>query len=109
MLCTTDNRSKPEDRRHQVEVKQMSLVFVNMSDGGRVSSRSKADRLTRCPLLMSSVLQKKAQAQQAREFHKKSIKEKAAHLSGLFTGGGSAESKVTARFVTPARPWGPPP
>eukprot|EP00066_Takifugu_rubripes_P019291 XP_011608557.1 PREDICTED: protein-methionine sulfoxide oxidase MICAL2 isoform X1 [Takifugu rubripes] len=37
--------------------------------------------------------QKKAQAQQAREFHKKSIKEKAVHLSGLFTGGGSAQPK----------------
>ncbi|XP_029701556.1 F-actin-monooxygenase MICAL2 isoform X3 [Takifugu rubripes] len=39
------------------------------------------------------VSEKKAQAQQAREFHKKSIKEKAVHLSGLFTGGGSAQPK----------------
>lgn len=45
------------------------------------------------------ILQKKAQAQQTREFHKKSIKEKAVHLSGLFTGGGPAELKVTAGFV----------
>lgn len=48
-----------------------------------------------CPV----VLQKKAQAQQTREFHKKSIKEKAVHLSSLFTGGGPAELKVTAGCV----------
>ncbi|XP_014191388.1 F-actin-monooxygenase MICAL2 isoform X5 [Haplochromis burtoni] len=33
--------------------------------------------------------QKKAQTQQVREFHAKSIKEKAVHLSGLFPGNGS--------------------
>ncbi|XP_039868015.1 F-actin-monooxygenase MICAL2 isoform X7 [Simochromis diagramma] len=33
--------------------------------------------------------QKKAQTQQVREFHAKSIKEKAVHLSGLFSGNGS--------------------
>lgn len=48
-----------------------------------------------CPV----ILQKKAQAQQTREFHKKSIKEKAVHLSGLFTGDGPAEVKVTAGSV----------
>lgn len=57
-----------------------------------------------CPV----ILQKKAQAQQTREFHKKSIKEKAVHLSGLFTGGGPAELQVTAGFVmappAPPRP-----
>uniref|UniRef100_A0A674NK24 F-actin monooxygenase n=1 Tax=Takifugu rubripes TaxID=31033 RepID=A0A674NK24_TAKRU len=40
-------------------------------------------------------------AQQAREFHKKSIKEKAVHLSGLFTGGGSAQPKVTGCLTPP--------
>nr|XP_046243432.1 F-actin-monooxygenase MICAL2 isoform X7 [Scatophagus argus] len=37
--------------------------------------------------------QKKAQTQQAREFHTKSIKEKAVHLSGLFSGDSSAVLK----------------
>uniref|UniRef100_A0A7N8Y8G5 F-actin monooxygenase n=1 Tax=Mastacembelus armatus TaxID=205130 RepID=A0A7N8Y8G5_9TELE len=37
--------------------------------------------------------QKKAQTQQAREFHTKSIKEKAVHLSGLFSGDSSAIHK----------------
>ncbi|XP_035010810.1 F-actin-monooxygenase MICAL2 isoform X3 [Hippoglossus stenolepis] len=37
--------------------------------------------------------QKKAQTQQTREFHTKSIKDKAMHLSGLFSGDGSAELK----------------
>ncbi|XP_076879763.1 F-actin-monooxygenase MICAL2 isoform X3 [Brachyhypopomus gauderio] len=35
------------------------------------------------------ISQKKAQTQNAREFHKKSIKEKAVHLSSLFSGDGS--------------------
>lgn len=48
-----------------------------------------------CPV----ILQKKAQTQQTREFHKKSIKEKAVHLSSLLAGGGPAELKVTAGFV----------
>ncbi|XP_067445076.1 F-actin-monooxygenase MICAL2 isoform X4 [Thunnus thynnus] len=37
--------------------------------------------------------QKKAQTQQSREFHSKSIKEKAVHLSGLFSGDSSAVLK----------------
>lgn len=40
------------------------------------------------------VLQKKAQTQQSREFHSKSIKEKAVHLNGLFSGDSSAVLKV---------------
>lgn len=57
-----------------------------------------------CPV----ILQKKAQAQQTREFHKKSIKEKAVHLSGLFTGDGPAEVKVTAgSVIPPPRRWPP--
>ncbi|KAF3686454.1 [F-actin]-monooxygenase MICAL2 [Channa argus] len=40
-------------------------------------------------------IQKKAQVQQTREFHTKSIKEKAVHLSGLFSGDSSAVVKVT--------------
>lgn len=55
-----------------------------------------------CPVIP----QKKAQAQQTREFHKKSIKEKAVHLSGLFTGDGPAEVKVTAGSVIAPR-WLP--
>uniref|UniRef100_A0A8C9RYW9 F-actin monooxygenase n=1 Tax=Scleropages formosus TaxID=113540 RepID=A0A8C9RYW9_SCLFO len=46
------------------------------------------------PLLRA--LQKKAQTQNAREFHKKSIKEKAVHLSSLFSGCPAAPSQVTA-------------
>uniref|UniRef100_A0AAY4BAU7 F-actin monooxygenase n=1 Tax=Denticeps clupeoides TaxID=299321 RepID=A0AAY4BAU7_9TELE len=42
------------------------------------------------------LLQRKAQTQNAREFHKKSIKEKAVHLSGLF----SASPGVTTSQVT---------
>ncbi len=41
------------------------------------------------------ILQKKAKTQQAREFQTKSIKEKAVHLSGLFSGDSSAVLKVT--------------
>uniref|UniRef100_A0A665V1C9 F-actin monooxygenase n=1 Tax=Echeneis naucrates TaxID=173247 RepID=A0A665V1C9_ECHNA len=41
------------------------------------------------------ILQKKAQAQQTKEFYTKSIKEKGVHLSGLFSGDGSAVVKVT--------------
>ncbi|XP_067445041.1 F-actin-monooxygenase MICAL2 isoform X1 [Thunnus thynnus] len=55
-------------------------------------------------LLMSRIVQrlrevdeqiseKKAQTQQSREFHSKSIKEKAVHLSGLFSGDSSAVLK----------------
>ncbi len=44
------------------------------------------------------ILQKKAQTQQAREFHTKSIKEKAVHLSGLFSAD-SAVLKVTIASV----------
>ncbi|XP_068598071.1 F-actin-monooxygenase MICAL2 [Brachionichthys hirsutus] len=40
------------------------------------------------------VSEKKAQARQAREFHTKSIKEKGLHLSGLFSGDGSAGIKA---------------
>ncbi|XP_067352608.1 F-actin-monooxygenase MICAL2 isoform X8 [Channa argus] len=40
------------------------------------------------------VSEKKAQVQQTREFHTKSIKEKAVHLSGLFSGDSSAVVKV---------------
>ncbi|XP_053283548.1 F-actin-monooxygenase mical2b isoform X2 [Pleuronectes platessa] len=39
------------------------------------------------------VSEKKAQTQQTREFHTKSIKDKAMHLRGLFSGDGSAELK----------------
>ncbi|XP_028257091.1 F-actin-monooxygenase MICAL2 isoform X2 [Parambassis ranga] len=39
------------------------------------------------------VSERKAQTQQVREFHTKSIKEKGAHLSGLFSGDSSAEIK----------------
>lgn len=41
------------------------------------------------------MLQRKAQTQQAREFHTKSIKEKAVHLSWLFSEESSAVLKVT--------------
>lgn len=41
------------------------------------------------------ILQRKAQSQQAREFHKKSIKEKGVYLSGLFSEDSSAVLKVT--------------
>uniref|UniRef100_A0A8C4I1H3 F-actin monooxygenase n=1 Tax=Dicentrarchus labrax TaxID=13489 RepID=A0A8C4I1H3_DICLA len=41
------------------------------------------------------ILQKKAQTQQAREFQTKSIKEKAVHLSGLF----SADSSAVLKFI----------
>ncbi|KAK2854021.1 hypothetical protein Q5P01_006682 [Channa striata] len=40
------------------------------------------------------VSEKKAQAQQTREFHTKSIKEKAVHLSGLVSGDSSAKFEV---------------
>lgn len=48
--------------------------------------------------MLRVILQKKAQTQQAREFHTKSIKEKAVHLSGLFSGD-SAVLKVTIASV----------
>lgn len=49
------------------------------------------------------ILQKKAQTQQTREFQTKSIKEKAVHLTGLFSGDSTAVLKVTisSLCVTP--------
>lgn len=53
------------------------------------------------------ILQKKAQTQQTREFHTKSIKEKAVHLTGLFSGDSTAVLKVTisSLCVTLTQPW----
>ncbi|XP_071766119.1 F-actin-monooxygenase mical2b isoform X1 [Centroberyx gerrardi] len=45
--------------------------------------------------------QKKAQTQHAREFHKKSIKEKAVHLSGLFSGENASVPKGSVRRTFP--------
>ncbi|XP_021333695.1 F-actin-monooxygenase mical2b-like isoform X26 [Danio rerio] len=44
--------------------------------------------------------QRKAQTQKAREFHKKSIKEKAVHLSALFSGEASAPDQRTVGKVS---------
>uniref|UniRef100_A0A7N8XZH7 F-actin monooxygenase n=1 Tax=Mastacembelus armatus TaxID=205130 RepID=A0A7N8XZH7_9TELE len=57
-------------------------------------TKQETDGFSFVPLLCV-ILQKKAQTQQAREFHTKSIKEKAVHLSGLFSGDSSAIHKVT--------------
>ena len=46
------------------------------------------------------VLQRKAQTNHARDFQKKSIKEKALHLSGLVSGDDTSLSKVTIRCLT---------
>ena len=54
----------------------------------------KTDGFSFVPVLRV-ILQKKAQTQQAREFHTKSIKEKAVHLRGLFSADSSAVLKVT--------------
>lgn len=51
------------------------------------------------------ILQKKAQTQQAREFHTKSIKEKAVHLSGMFSGDSSAVLKVNISSLICDPPW----
>uniref|UniRef100_A0A6Q2XFF3 F-actin monooxygenase n=1 Tax=Esox lucius TaxID=8010 RepID=A0A6Q2XFF3_ESOLU len=48
--------------------------------------------------LMVCILQKKAQTQNAREFHNKSIKEKAVHLGALFSGDLTSTSQVTLEF-----------
>ncbi|XP_076879773.1 F-actin-monooxygenase MICAL2 isoform X13 [Brachyhypopomus gauderio] len=46
------------------------------------------------------ISQKKAQTQNAREFHKKSIKEKAVHLSSLFSGDGSPPPQTSSSNST---------
>lgn len=49
--------------------------------------------------VLDVILQIKAQTQQAREFHTKTIKEKAVHLTGMFSGDSSAALKVTISCV----------
>lgn len=48
-----------------------------------------------CCFLSTGLTQRKAQTQKAREFHKKSIKEKAVHLSALFSGEACSPHQVT--------------
>uniref|UniRef100_A0A673MK71 F-actin monooxygenase n=1 Tax=Sinocyclocheilus rhinocerous TaxID=307959 RepID=A0A673MK71_9TELE len=48
-----------------------------------------------CCFLSTGFTQRKAQTQKAREFHKKSIKEKAVHLSALFSGEACSPHQVT--------------
>uniref|UniRef100_A0A8C7KJP6 F-actin monooxygenase n=1 Tax=Oncorhynchus kisutch TaxID=8019 RepID=A0A8C7KJP6_ONCKI len=61
-------------------------------------SLSDACSLSLC--LMVCVLQKKAQTQNAREFHNKSIKEKAVHLRALFSGDVTSTSQRTVGKVS---------
>uniref|UniRef100_A0A8C9RYV3 F-actin monooxygenase n=1 Tax=Scleropages formosus TaxID=113540 RepID=A0A8C9RYV3_SCLFO len=56
--------------------------------------------LQRLQRLEDQISQKKAQTQNAREFHKKSIKEKAVHLSSLFSGCPAAPSQRTVGKVS---------
>uniref|UniRef100_A0A4W6G0Y9 F-actin monooxygenase n=1 Tax=Lates calcarifer TaxID=8187 RepID=A0A4W6G0Y9_LATCA len=70
------------------------------------SSPSYTVRKTQVKKTCGSVwfIDRRAQTQQTREFHTKSIKEKAVHLTGLFSGETSAELKVTTSCsMTP--PW----
>uniref|UniRef100_A0A8C2BNU4 F-actin monooxygenase n=1 Tax=Cyprinus carpio TaxID=7962 RepID=A0A8C2BNU4_CYPCA len=48
-----------------------------------------------CCFLSTGFTQRKAQTQKAREFHKKSIKEKAVHLSAMFSGEACSPHQVT--------------
>lgn len=64
---------------------------------------NKTDGLTFVRVL-HVILQKKAQSQQAREFHKKSIKDKGVYLSGLFSDDSSAVLKVTISSLVCAPP-----
>uniref|UniRef100_A0A9J8CVG9 F-actin monooxygenase n=1 Tax=Cyprinus carpio carpio TaxID=630221 RepID=A0A9J8CVG9_CYPCA len=48
-----------------------------------------------CCFLSTGLTQRKAQTQKAREFHKKSIKEKAVHLSAMFSGEACSPHQVT--------------
>lgn len=48
-----------------------------------------------CCFLSTGFTQRKAQTQKAREFHKKSIKEKAVHLSALFSDEACSPHQVT--------------
>ncbi|XP_056121785.1 F-actin-monooxygenase mical2b isoform X3 [Rhinichthys klamathensis goyatoka] len=59
--------------------------------------------LQRLQRVEDEISQRKAQTQKAREFHKKSIKEKAVHLSALFSGEASSPHQTSSSAVNPHR------
>ncbi|XP_056318313.1 F-actin-monooxygenase mical2b isoform X2 [Danio aesculapii] len=64
------------------------------SSGSRTAVLAVTAMLQRLQRVEEEISQRKAQTQKAREFHKKSIKEKAVHLSALFSGEASAPDQM---------------
>ncbi|XP_073763570.1 F-actin-monooxygenase mical2b-like isoform X7 [Danio rerio] len=64
------------------------------SSGSRTAVLAVTAMLQRLQRVEEEISQRKAQTQKAREFHKKSIKEKAVHLSALFSGEASAPDQT---------------
>lgn len=76
-----------------------ALIISKNRSNNRFSCAPQAQSLISppvfCCFLSAGLTQRKAQTQKAREFHKKSIKEKAVHLSSLFSGEASSPHQVT--------------
>ncbi|XP_021333694.1 F-actin-monooxygenase mical2b-like isoform X15 [Danio rerio] len=70
------------------------------SSGSRTAVLAVTAMLQRLQRVEEEISQRKAQTQKAREFHKKSIKEKAVHLSALFSGEASAPDQRTVGKVS---------
>uniref|UniRef100_A0A3Q4MN33 F-actin monooxygenase n=1 Tax=Neolamprologus brichardi TaxID=32507 RepID=A0A3Q4MN33_NEOBR len=84
LLAKFENKPNYTIRKTQSDSEESSFLrTLDLTDGLPVKLRPPV------PPKPSPVTQKKAQTQQVREFHAKSIKEKAVHLSGLFSGNSS--------------------
>ncbi|KAL1270658.1 hypothetical protein QQF64_029674, partial [Cirrhinus molitorella] len=84
-------RRKPLQPTHTHTHTQSEAENTAGSDSGNTATCHSAvlamrAMLQRLQRVEEEISQKKAQTQKAREFHKKSIKEKAVHLSALFSG-----------------------
>nr|XP_051680673.1 F-actin-monooxygenase MICAL2 isoform X1 [Oryctolagus cuniculus] len=64
--------------------------------------------LRRLQQVEEKILQKRAQNLANREFHKKNIKEKAAHLASLFGHGDFPQNKLLTKGLSPTHPPSPP-
>uniref|UniRef100_A0A669CR76 F-actin monooxygenase n=1 Tax=Oreochromis niloticus TaxID=8128 RepID=A0A669CR76_ORENI len=84
LLAKFENKPNYTIRKTQSDLEESSVLrTLDLTDSLPVKLRPPV------PPKPSPVTQKKAQTQQVREFHAKSIKEKAVHLSGLFSGNSS--------------------
>ncbi|XP_058637175.1 F-actin-monooxygenase MICAL2 isoform X3 [Onychostoma macrolepis] len=84
-------RRKPLEPTHAHTHTQSEAENTADSDSGNTATCRSAvlamrAMLQRLQRVEEEIIERKAQTQKAREFHKKSIKEKAVHLSALFSG-----------------------